>query len=81
VFIGRNRALASAVYLIGGVGTTKFYDQSHQTFNLGLGVRVFAKDWGALQVDMRDHIYSVDLLGKRQSTQNLELTAGLTFFF
>ena len=81
VFIGRNRALASAVYLIGGVGTTKFFDQSHQTFNLGLGVRVFAKDWGALQVDMRDHIYSVDLLGKRQSTQNLELTAGLTFFF
>ncbi len=81
VFVGRNRALASAVYLIGGVGTTKFYDQSHQTFNLGLGVRVFAKDWGALQVDMRDHIYSVDLLGKRQSTQNLELTAGLTFFF
>ncbi len=81
VFIGRNRALASAVYLIGGVGTTKFYDQSHQTFNLGLGVRVFAKDRGALQVDMRDHIYSVDLLGKRQSTQNLELTAGLTFFF
>ena len=81
VFIGRNRALASALYLIGGVGTTKFFDQSHQTFNLGLGVRVFAKDWVALQVDMRDHIYSVDLLGKRQSTQNLELTAGLTFFF
>ena len=42
---------------------------------------MFAKDWFALQVDMRDHIFSLDLLGKRQSTQNLELTAGLTFFF
>ena len=81
VFIGRGRARASALYLIGGVGTTKFFDQSHQTFNFGLGVRVFAKDWFALQVDMRDHIYSVDLLGTRQNTNNLELTAGLTFFF
>ena len=31
----------------------------------------------AVQVDMRDHIFSLDLLGKRQNTQNLELTAGL----
>jgi hypothetical protein len=35
----------------------------------------------ALQVDMRDHIFSLDLLGKRQSTQNLELTGGLAVFF
>lgn len=81
VFIGRGRALASALYLIGGIGTTKFFDQSHQTFNFGVGMRVFAKDWFALQVDMRDHIFSVDLLGTRQSTNNLELTAGFTFFF
>lgn len=49
--------------------------------NVGLGTRLFLADWAALQVDMRDHIFSLDLLGKRQSTQNLELTAGLTFFF
>ena len=36
---------------------------------------------GALQLDLRDHIFSLDLLGKRQSTQNLELTGGLTFYF
>ena len=30
---------------------------------------------------MRDHIFSLDLLGKRQSTQNLEFTGGLTVFF
>jgi hypothetical protein len=35
----------------------------------------------ALQADVRDHVFSLDLLGKRQSTQNLEVTAGLTFFF
>jgi outer membrane beta-barrel protein len=49
--------------------------------NFGLGLRVFLKDWFSLQVDLRDHVYSLDLLGRRQSTQNLELSAGATFFF
>jgi len=81
VFFGKNVAKASAMYIIGGVGSTNFAEERHQTFNLGVGMRVFLKDWAALQVDMRDHIFSLDLLGKRQSTQNLELTAGVTFFF
>jgi outer membrane beta-barrel protein len=81
VFIGSNRAKATAVYLIGGVGSTKFNDQKRQTLNFGLGLRLLLADRWALQVDMRDHVFSLDLLGKRQSTQNLELTGGLTFFF
>ncbi|AKJ29227.1 outer membrane beta-barrel domain-containing protein [Caldimonas brevitalea] len=81
VFIGSQRAKASALYLIAGVGSTRFNDQRNQTINLGLGSRVFLADWAALQVDLRDHMFSLDLLGKRQSTHNLELTAGLTFFF
>lgn len=85
VFFGRQRAMASALYLIGGVGTTQITikgdKQRQQTFNVGLGLRVFLADWAALQVDMRDHIFSLDLLGKRQSTQNLELTAGVTVNF
>jgi len=81
VFIGSNRAKATAVYLIGGVGSTNFNQQRRQTVNVGLGLRLLLADRWALQVDMRDHIFSLDLLGKRQSTQNLELTSGLTFFF
>lgn len=81
VFLGSKRAKATAVYLIGGVGSTNFNDQKRQTFNVGLGLRLLLADRWALQVDMRDHIFSLDLLGKRQSTQNLELTGGLTFFF
>ena len=42
---------------------------------------MFVKDWAAIQVDFRDHMYSLDLLGERKSTSNLELTAGATFFF
>jgi outer membrane beta-barrel protein len=81
VFFGKNIAKASGLYLIGGVGSTHFLEQRRMTMNFGLGLRVFFKDWWAVQVDMRDHIYSLDLLGKRQNTQNLEFSAGMTFFF
>ena len=81
VFIGGRRAKPSAFYLIGGVGSTSLAEQRRPTFNVGAGFRVFLADWAALQVDMRDHIFSLDLLGKRQSTQNLEFTGGLTVFF
>jgi outer membrane beta-barrel protein len=81
VFIGKNTAKASALYVVLGVGGTQFVDQKHQTISFGLGTRVFLTDWASLQVDMRDHRYSLDLLGKRQSTNNLEFTVGSTFFF
>jgi outer membrane beta-barrel protein len=81
VFIGSKRAKPSQLYLIGGVGSTKFVDQRRSTYNVGFGFRVFLTDRASLQVDMRDHIFSLDLLGKRQSTQNLELTGGFAFFF
>ena len=81
VFIGRNRAMASALYLIGGIGSTDLNGRRRQTFNFGLGARVLFTDRIALQVDMRDHVFSTDILGKQQNTQNLELTGGVTFFF
>lgn len=81
IFIGRSRAKASSLYLIAGVGNTTFVKQRRQTYNFGVGSRVFFADWCALQFDVRDHIFSHDLLGERRSTQNLEYTLGLTFFF
>jgi outer membrane beta-barrel protein len=81
VFIGAKRAKPAALYLIGGVGSTQFDQLRRPTFNFGVGYRVFLADWAALQVDMRDHVFSLDLLGTRQSTQNLEWTGGLTVFF
>jgi len=81
IFLGRNIAKVSAVYVEAGMGNTQFLQESHQTFQAGLGMRVFLRDWAAVQVDMRDHVFSSDLLGTRRTTQNLELSAGLTFFF
>jgi outer membrane beta-barrel protein len=81
VFIGRGNALATQGYLLAGIGSTRFAGQRHQTLHAGFGMRVLMKQRFALQADVRDHVFSLDLLGKRQSTQNLEVTAGLTFFF
>jgi outer membrane beta-barrel protein len=81
VFIGAKRAKPSALYLIAGVGSTTVDDQRRPTYNVGAGFRVFLTDAISLQLDARDHIFSLDLLGKRESTQNIELTGGLSFFF
>jgi len=81
IFVGGSRARPSQFYIVAGVGSTKFADQRKPTFNAGFGYRVYLADWVALQLDLRDHIFSLDLLGKRESTQNVELTGGLTFYF
>lgn len=81
VFIGRSTAKPSQFYLIAGVGSTRFVDQRRSTINVGFGMRVFFSDRFAAQVDMRDHVFALDLLGKKQNTQNLELTAGLAYYF
>jgi len=81
VFFGTSNAKASAGYVIAGLGTTSFNGQRLQTANFGAGLRVYVRDWFAVRVDARDHVFTLDLLGKRTLTQNPELTAGLSFLF
>jgi outer membrane beta-barrel protein len=81
VFFGRSNAKISQGYVVAGVGSTDFAGQKRQTITAGFGLRVVFKDWLAVQADVRDHIFSLDLLGKRQNTQNIEISAGITFFF
>ena len=81
IFLGSKTAKASSIYLVGGVGSTKFANQRKQTFNVGFGFRVLFSDRWAVRVDVRDHIFSYDLLGVRQNTQNLELTTGFAYYF
>lgn len=81
VFFGSGVAKASAFYVVAGVGSTRFLEQRQQTLNFGFGMRLLLSDRFALQVDVRDHVFSLDLLGRRESTQNLELTAGASYYF
>lgn len=81
VFLGSKQARATAIYLVGGVGSTDFAGQKRQTFNVGFGWRILLGERGALRVDLRDHLFSLDLLGSNQSTQNLEATVGFGWHF
>lgn len=81
IFFGSSTAKASAAYLIAGLGSTRFNQQRFLTVTAGLGLRVLLSDWVAVQADMRDHIFELDLLGDRQITQNFELSFGVTFNF
>ena len=81
VFTGTQTAWPFALYFIGGVGNTSIAQQNRQTLNFGTGMRVFMNDHVAVQIDARDHIFSLDLLGQTQTTHNLEWSLGVTASF
>lgn len=80
-FIGKNRALNTTTYVIGGVGKTTFAGDDRFTLNLGVGIRLMPLDWLAVHADVRDHIFDIDLLGQKKTSNNLEAHVGVTFFF
>ena len=80
-FFGSNVAKATQGYLLAGIGSTNFAGQKKQTITVGFGLRLVVTDRFAVQADVRDHLFSLDLLGKRQSTQNPEVTVGVTTYF
>ncbi len=80
-FVGSNWAFNSALYLIGGVGSTNFAGDDYFTLVFGAGYRVLATDWLAMHFNVRDHIFDTDLLGESKVTHNIELSLGMTFFF
>ena len=81
VFFGGKRAMPSAVYFTLGAGSTTFAGDDHFTVALGAGLRVLANDWIAVHLDVRDHVFESDLLGKAKQTQNLQVGLSLTAFF
>jgi outer membrane beta-barrel protein len=81
VFIGAGRAKATSVYLLAGIGSTKLAERRNSTFNFGVGLRGLLADRAAVHLELRDHVFSTDLLGPRTSTHNLELSTGFSWFF
>ncbi|HSB98895.1 MAG TPA: outer membrane beta-barrel domain-containing protein [Burkholderiaceae bacterium] len=87
VFWGRSAAFASSLYLIAGIGNTNFIasdkvnHRNRQTINYGAGIRVLFHDRFSVQMDMRQHLFELDLLGKNEKTKNLEWTGGVSFYF
>ncbi len=81
VFIGKNHAFNSALYLVGGAGNTSFAGDDRFTVTLGAGYRVLATDAIALHLDVRDHIFDNDVTGEDKTTHNIEMDLGVSWFF
>jgi outer membrane beta-barrel protein len=81
VYIGRNLAMNSSLYLLGGIGSTKFAGDQRFTVNFGAGYRVLPTDWLAIHIDVQDHVMQSDLLGRDKLTNNFGAHIGATAFF
>ena len=80
-FLSGGRTFNNALYLLGGAGITDFAGEEHFTLGVGVGYRLLVNDLIAVRVDMKDHIFNLDVLGEDKTTHNLELTAGVSLFF
>ena len=81
VFIGRNRAFNSALYVLLGAGSTEFGGDNQFTVTYGAGYRVLLTDWLSAHLMVRDHVFRTDLLGEDKTVHNIEFVLGLGWFF
>lgn len=81
VFLFDKYALKSDFYFTGGVGSTDFLGDSWFTVSVGAGYRLLLNDWISWRIDVRDHIFDRDVFGLDETTNNIEWSTGVTFFF
>jgi outer membrane beta-barrel protein len=81
VFIGEGRAYNTNLYLIAGLGSTRFAGDDRFTVNVGVGYRFLLTDAIALHLDFRDHLFDIDIIGEEKTAHNLESHLGFTVFF
>jgi len=49
--------------------------------NGGFGYQLIMTDAFALRIDVRDHLFELDVLGSKELTNNFEGTIAVTWFF
>ena len=81
VFLGEGHAYNTNLYLIAGLGSTRFAGDDRFSVNVGAGYRFLLSDSIALHLDFRDHLFDIDLLGEEKTAHNLEGHLGVTVFF
>ena len=81
VFLGEGRAYNTNLYLIAGLGATRFAGDDRFSVNVGAGYRFLLNDSIALHIDFRDHLFDIDVLGEEKTVHNLEGHLGFTVFF
>lgn len=81
IFLGKGRAMNSALYVVAGAGNTTFGGDDWFTTTIGGGFRLLPVDFIAVNLDVRNHMFDFDRTGEDKSTNNLEYTLGFSWFF
>jgi outer membrane beta-barrel protein len=81
VFLGRDTAMNSSFYVLGGIGSVDFAGDNRLTLNFGAGFRVLPTDWLAIHLAVQDRVFDTDLLGETKVTNNIEMLLSATVFF
>jgi len=81
VFLTDSTTFNSVLYISGGLGNTDFAGDDRYTIAWAVGYRTLFTDYVSLDIEMRDLIFDIDIFGKDETTNNLELTLGLNLFF
>lgn len=80
-FVGEGRAYNKQLYIVAGLGSTRFAGDDRFSVNVGAGYRFLLTDSIALHIDFRDLLFDIDLFGEEKTAHNLEGHLGLTVFF
>jgi len=78
---GSTTTKLSSFYLVAGVGNTEFGGEESFTYTLGLGYQIAIQRNILVRIDFRDYIYKTNIIGENNSTDNTQLSAGVSFLF
>ncbi len=81
VYSSAGKAWSSSTYFVGGLGITDINNSQNLTIILGGGLRLVPSKSIAVHIDFRDYILNSNLIGRNKSSQNIEITAGASWFF
>ena len=80
-FFREGKANLSTLYLVGGVGDTKFGEEASFTYTLGAGYEVSFSRRFVMRFDYRNFIYNSNLIDQDNTTRNGLLSVGLGYLF
>lgn len=82
LFLAGPEAKLSALYLVGGVGDTRFGGEDSFTYTLGVGYQVAVTRNLILRVDYRSYIYTSNVIADEDKTVNsTQFSSGLSYLF
>lgn len=80
-FVSKSTTLNNAFYIIAGLGNTDFAGDERHTINYGFGYRILFFDAFSFNVDLRDHLFDMDVFGEKVETHNIEYSLALGWYF